>query len=227
MVEAAVAIQNLSMLSGNEAPIVQAGAIRGLVPLLSSEDPAVQDAASGALANLSSFSDHDQRIVQAGALPALAVLVLSPHVVSLLSLCTSHARVDLHARCPEFTCALTASFRLVAQTRSVLKCVRCAQVISEHSTALLRNLTAYNAEIKMRAFEAGCLKPAVQLLRSRERVVLQNSVATIRNLSFHPEVKVRLVEDGAIASLVGLLNSQDPEVQEHAAAALRNIMAES
>ena len=100
-------------------------------------------------------------------------------------------------------------------------------VISEHATALLRNLTAYNAEIKMRAFEAGCLKPAVQLLRSRERVVLQNAVATIRNLSFHPEVKVRLVEDGAIASLVGLLNSQDSEVQEHAAAALRNIMAES
>lgn len=57
--------------------------------------------------------------------------------------------------------------------------------------------------------------------------MLQNSVATIRNLSFHPEVKVRLVEDGAIASLVGLLNSQDAEVQEHAAAALRNIMAES
>lgn len=83
MVEAAVAIQNLSMLSGNEAPIVQAGAIRGLVPLLSSEDPAVQDAATGALANLSSFSDHDARIVQAGALPALANLVLSPHVVSL------------------------------------------------------------------------------------------------------------------------------------------------
>ena len=79
--EAAVAIQNLSMLSGNEAPIVQAGAIRALVPLLSSEDPAVQDAATGALANLSSFSDHDQRIVQAGALPALAKLVLSPHVV--------------------------------------------------------------------------------------------------------------------------------------------------
>ena len=97
------------------------------------------------------------------------------------------------------------------------------QVISEHATALLRNLTAYNAEIKMRAFEAGCLKPAVALLRSRERVVLQNAVATIRNLSFHPEVKVRLVEDGAISSLVGLLNSQDPEVQEHAAAALRNI----
>jgi len=42
VVEAAVAIQNLSMLSGNEAPIVQAGAIVGLVPLLSSEDPAVQ-----------------------------------------------------------------------------------------------------------------------------------------------------------------------------------------
>ena len=105
-------------------------------------------------------------------------------------------------------------------------CVR-EQVISEHATALLRNLTAYNAEIKMRAFEAGCLKPAVALLRSRERVVLQNTVATIRNLSFHPEVKVRLVEDGAISSLVGLLNSQDPEVQEHAAAALRNIMAES
>jgi hypothetical protein len=82
VVEAAVAIQNLSMLSGNEAPIVQAGAIRGLVPLLSSEDPAVQDAATGALANLSSFSDHDARIVQAGALPALANLVLSPHVVS-------------------------------------------------------------------------------------------------------------------------------------------------
>lgn len=40
------------------------------------------------------------------------------------------------------------------------------QVISEHATALLRNLTAYNAEIKMRAFEAGCLKPAVALLRS-------------------------------------------------------------
>ena len=79
--EAAVAIQNLSMLSGNEAPIVQAGAIRNLVPLLSSEDPAVQDAATGALANLSSFSDHDQRIVQAGALPPLAKLVLSPHVV--------------------------------------------------------------------------------------------------------------------------------------------------
>jgi len=82
VVEAAVAIQNLSMLSGNEAPIVQAGAIRGLVPLSSSEDPAVQDAATGALANLSSFSDHDARIVQAGALPALANLVLSPHVVS-------------------------------------------------------------------------------------------------------------------------------------------------
>ncbi len=59
-------------------------------------------------------------------------------------------------------------------------------------------LTAYNAEIKMRAFEAGCLKPALALLRSRERVVLQNTVATIRNLSFHPEVKVRLVEDGAL-----------------------------
>ena len=66
-----------------------------------------------------------------------------------------------------------------------------------------------------------------QLLRSRERVVLQNALATVQNLSFHPEVKVRLVEDGAISSLVGLLNSQDPEVQEHAAAALRNIMAES
>jgi hypothetical protein len=79
----------------------------------------------------------------------------------------------------------------------------------------------------MRAFEAGCLQPMVQLLRSRERVILQNSVATIRNLSFHPEVKVRLVEDGAVSHLVALLSSADVEVQEHSAAALRNIMAES
>jgi len=79
----------------------------------------------------------------------------------------------------------------------------------------------------MRAFEAGCLPPVVQLLRSREKVVLQNAVATIRNLSFHPEVKVRLVEDGAVANLVGLLAAADSEVQEHAAASLRNIMAES
>ena len=93
------------------------------------------------------------------------------------------------------------------------------------------------------------MPPLIQLLTTRERMVLQNSIATIRNLSFHPEVKAALMEAGAMCVLpqfarfrksfpifallvvyrpnvVSLLNSADPEVQEHAAATLRNIMSE-
>jgi hypothetical protein len=103
-------------------------------------------------------------------------------------------------------------------------------------------------DVKLRAYEAGILPPLIQLLTTRERMVLQNSIATIRNLSFHPEVKAALMEAGAMfvprlcrhvprpfhwhshapcrPNVVSLLNSADPEVQEHAAATLRNIMSE-
>ncbi len=108
-------------------------------------------------------------------------------------------------------------------------------------------------DVKLRTYEAGILPPLIQLLTTRERMVLQNSIATIRNLSFHPEVKAALMEAGAMydppptsltrarfrkallicallvacrPNVVSLLNSADPEVQEHAAATLRNIMSE-
>jgi hypothetical protein len=60
-----------------------------------------------------------------------------------------------------------------------------------------RAYTLYT-DVKLRAYEAGILPPLIQLLTTRERMVLQNSIATIRNLSFHPEVKAALMEAGAM-----------------------------
>ena len=93
-------------------------------------------------------------------------------------------------------------------------------------------------DVKLRAYEAGILPPLIQLLTTRERMMLQNSIATIRNLSFHPEVRrcVRLLASAVTSrahspapcrpNVVSLRNSADPEVQEHAAATLRNITSE-
>jgi hypothetical protein len=58
------------------------------------------------------------------------------------------------------------------------------------------------ADVKLRAYEAGILPPLIQLLTTRERMVLQNSIATIRNLSFHPEVKAALMEAGAMCGTI-------------------------
>ena len=113
--------------------------------------------------------DHDARIVKAGALVPLCKMLLSSIVTT-----------------------------------------------QEYTSGLLRNLVAYNAgtcrpvllltfcslpsftDVKLRAYEAGILPPLIQLLTTRERMVLQNSIATIRNLSFHPEVKAALMEAGAM-----------------------------
>jgi hypothetical protein len=112
--------------------------------------------------------DHDARIVKAGALVPLCKMLLSSLVTT-----------------------------------------------QEYTSGLLRNLVAYNAgtpfhlalgllpsfllsDVKLRAYEAGILPPLIQLLTTRERMVLQNSIATIRNLSFHPEVKAALMEAGAM-----------------------------
>ena len=53
-------------------------------------------------------------------------------------------------------------------------------------------------DVKLRAYDAAILPPLIQFLTTRERMVLQNSIATIRNLSSHPEVKAALMEAGAV-----------------------------
>ena len=188
--EAVVALQNVSMKAGNEVIIVKDGGIPALVPLLLLPMPEVQEAACATLVNVSlvfnpmphrgasylsvqvsAMLDHDARIVKAGALVPLCKMLLSSLVTT-----------------------------------------------QEYTSGLLRNLVAYNAgatslalhyccisflncsfaDVKLRAYEAGILPPLIQLLTTRERMVLQNSIATIRNLSFHPEVKAALMEAGAM-----------------------------
>jgi hypothetical protein len=52
--------------------------------------------------------------------------------------------------------------------------------------------------MKRQAYQAGILPPLIQLLTTRERLMLQNSIAMMRNLSLLPELRVALMEAGAM-----------------------------
>lgn len=100
----------------------------------------------------------------------------------------------LCARCCSAPSSRPRNTPAVCCATSWLTTLVCPSVVYFSSPCALTPVT----DVKLRAYEAGILPPLIQLLTTRERMVLQNSIATIRNLSFHPEVKAALMEAGAM-----------------------------
>ena len=77
--------------------------------------------------------------------------------------------------------------------------------------------------IGKRAVKDGAVPPLVELLKSKDMKVLEQSAGTLRNLSAATENRPTLVQEGALPLLIDLLSSPDEKVQEQAGVALRNL----
>ena len=56
--------------------------------------------------------------------------------------------------------------------------------------------------MKRQAYQAGILPPLIQLLTTRERVVLQNSIAMIRNMSLLPDHRSATFQNLSLLQLI-------------------------
>ena len=57
-------------------------------------------------------------------------------------------------------------------------------------------------DMKRQAYQAGILPPLIQLLTTRERVVLQNSIAMIRNMSLLPDHRSATFQNLSLLQLI-------------------------
>ena len=179
--------------------------------LLHNADPIVQEHAAGTLFNLSMESRTCKAILRAaGALPSLLVMLNSTNVAT-----AEHAESIRHS----LSALPNYGARVAAALVPLCNMLRSSVVVThEYALELLCYLVSYSdgaccpvnallhippahhslTDMKRQAYQAGILPPLIQLLTTSERMVLQNSITTMRKLSLLPELKVALMAAGAM-----------------------------
>ncbi|XP_074585392.1 U-box domain-containing protein 13-like [Curcuma longa] len=197
----------------NRICIAEAGAIRLLVGLLSTNDACTQEHAVTALLNLSIFEENKGKIIISGAVPGIV------HVLK---------KGSMEAR--ENAAATLFSLSVVDRNKVIIGASGAipplVSLLNEGSqrgkkdaaTALF-NLCIYHSN-KGRAVRSGAIQILMTLLIDPEGSMMDEALAIMAILSSHPEGQAAITAAEALPVLVQVIRCRSPRNKENAAAVL-------
>ena len=213
----ALAVANFATNSRCLFEIVQAGALPGLVTMVSrTENMNCRRYSALAIANITACETFHSSIMAAGAPEALFTVTNFSDAAANQFVACAIANLSSNICNHEPIVELGGLQPIIALVHDP------DPNIHKQAAAALRGFSA-TGDTKMKIVQEGGLEPLCLLLQSTEDLVLRESTACLCNLSLGDENKFEVVKCGAVEPLINLMESEDPIVACHACECLANL----
>ena len=218
---AASTIANIATHSPAIVQIVQSGAIRPLVSLISDSGHNIESKRFGALAltNITSCEAFHSIVTEAGVPEALSKLSYSSDVESKQFVAQTLANLSCNA----------ANHRLVVDNGGFQCIIALASDsrhdVHSHAVSAMWGFSAASSKLRKNLVDEGGLGPLCRLLplSMKDHQLLRDITACLCNLSQENENKFELTRSGAVATLLCCVESVDLDIAHYACECLANL----
>ena len=227
---AAAVLADLARFGDNKKTIVEAGGVKPLVVMLSSDSPEAQTHASGALWHLAALGSNRAVIAEAGAIPLLVGLLGTQGTDGAEERAASAA---LLARRQKFTTG--ALWHLASSADNKVQMASAGAVpllvgvlaskqaeAREHAAGVMSALARSQGGNKKQVFVQGGIPPLIELLKDPKPMTQRHAACALWGLCDGKDgvYDKHIADGGAIPSLIAMLNNDDDETRGFAAACL-------
>ncbi len=218
---ATLTIANIATHSPTIIQIVQAGAIRPLVSLISTFGNDVESRRFGALAlaNITTCEAFHSLVIETGAPEALFVLSNSSDIESKQYVAKTLANLSCNAAMHELVVDKGGFQPLIALANDT------RQDIHRHAISAMWGLSSVSSKLRRDIVDEGGLEQLCRLLplSVNDPQLLHDIISCLCNLSRENEIKFEITRSGAVSTLLSCMESDNPTIACYACECLANL----